>query len=85
LGDGNTSVGTEISLKHLQATPEGMTVTATATVTSVSANGRSVSFSVVARDEKEVVGEATHARFILNKDRFDAKVIDKKSGFVKPN
>lgn len=55
LDAGNTSVGTEISVKHLQATPAGMTVKATATITGI--NGRSVVFAIVARDEKEIIGE----------------------------
>lgn len=58
-----------------------MNVTATATVTAIA--GRSVTFSIVARDEKEVVGEATHTRFILNKERFEGKVTEKGSQFVK--
>ena len=43
LENDETTVGTELNIKHISATPEGMKVTATATVTAV--NGREISFS----------------------------------------
>lgn len=76
LDDGSTSVGTEVAeLRHTNATPIGMTVTATATVESVSE--RTVVFSIVAHDDKEPVGQAKHTRVVLNRGRFEAKVASK--------
>ena len=41
--------------------------------------GRKVTFSITARDEKEVIGTATHERFIVAKEKFEAKAQSKKS------
>jgi predicted thioesterase len=49
-----------------------MRVTATAEVTSV--NGRSVTFKVSAADERELVGEGSHERVVVNVARFDQRV-----------
>jgi len=68
----NCSVGTSINVQHLQATPVGCTVKATAKVVNV-VNGRKIVFSITASDEKEVVGKADHERFILNTEKFMAK------------
>jgi len=66
-----TSVGTNVNVSHLAATPVGVKVSAEATVTAV--EGRKVKFSVVANDAKEKIGEGTHERFILNKEKFVSK------------
>ena len=55
----------------------GMMVSATAVVTGV--DRRKVTFSITARDEKEVIGTATHERFIVAKEKFEAKAQSKKS------
>lgn len=70
-----TSVGTNMSSSHIAATPVGMKVTATATITAV--EGRKVSFSVIANDEKDVIGKGTHDRFILNREKFNQKALGK--------
>nr|MDE6833680.1 thioesterase family protein [Ruminococcus sp.] len=56
--DDDTTVGTEINVRHLSATPKGMKVTATATLTEV--NGREFVFSVKAFDEAGLIGEGVH-------------------------
>ncbi len=71
LEEGETSVGTMISSSHLAATPAGMEVTATATITA--AEGRKVSFAVEASDEKGLIGEGVHERFVVFKEKFEAK------------
>ena len=73
LDEGETSVGIRMDA----ATPEGMMVSATAVVTGV--DRRKVTFSITARDEKEVIGTATHERFIVAKEKFEAKAQSKKS------
>ncbi len=54
------------------ATPVGLTVTATAEVTAV--EGRTITFKVEARDDREVIGGGTHQRVVVNVARFDARV-----------
>ena len=62
------SVGTEVNVKHLAATPVGREVTATARVLTV--NERTVLFVVEAHDGIERIGAGTHARAVVNYDRF---------------
>jgi fluoroacetyl-CoA thioesterase len=65
---GWVSVGYEVSVKHLAATPLGRTVTATAQVTSVA--DRLVTFSVEAHDGIEPIGTGTHVRAVVDPARF---------------
>lgn len=67
-----TSVGTFISVKHLAATALGQTVRARAEVTQV--EGKQVTFSVQAWDARQLIGEGTHTRFIVDIDRFMRRV-----------
>jgi predicted thioesterase len=75
LEPGQASVGTMVSMKHLAATPPGMTVRAVATVKEV--DGRRVFFSVEAHDEKDKIAEGEHERFIVNMAKFLDKVAQK--------
>ena len=50
LSEGETTVGTKLDISHDAATPEGLTITATAEITGV--NGREISYHVTAEDEK---------------------------------
>lgn len=75
LEPGQRSVGTMVSMKHLAATPVGMTVRAKATVTAV--DGRRVLFAVEAYDEKEKIAEGEHERFIVHMAKFLDKVAQK--------
>jgi len=72
---GEASVGTDLSIEHLRATPIGMQVRVTARV--VSAEGRRVNFEVSAIDEAELVARGTHQRFVVDLDRFLAAVQSK--------
>lgn len=76
LDEGTTSVGTMVNIEHVAATPVGMEVTVTATVTAV--DGRKISFSVEAFDEVGLIGKGTHDRFIVNAEKFTAKTYAKK-------
>lgn len=71
LEDGQGTVGTRIDVRHLAATPVGMEVTCTAEVTEV--DRRRIVFTVKAQDEKELIGEGTHERFIIDNEKFFAK------------
>ena len=75
LDEGASSVGTMMNVKHLSATPVGMEVTAECEVCEV--DGRRVVFSVKAYDEKGLIGEGIHERFIVYKEKFVAKTYAK--------
>lgn len=75
LEDDETTVGTELSVKHISATPCNMKVYAEAEVTEI--NGREISFNVTAYDETGIIGSGTHKRFIVYSEKFMAKVNSK--------
>ena len=68
LGENETTVGTELNIQHLSATPVGMDVRAEATVTAV--DGRVISFEVTAYDEAGPIGKGTHKRALVSTQRF---------------
>ena len=69
---GRQSLGTVLHVRHVAATPVGMRVTATAEVTAV--DGRTIRFRVEARDERELIGDGTHERVVVNVAKFDERV-----------
>lgn len=71
LEEGSDTVGTLINVKHLAATPVGMTVRAEAELIEI--DRRRLVFSVKAWDEVELVGEGTHERFIVDMEKFTNK------------
>ena len=75
LPDTKTSVGTELNISHLSATPVGLEVRAEAEVTAV--DGNTITFQVTAYDEAGKIGEGTHKRVIVSTQRFLDKVYDK--------
>ena len=75
LPDGYSTVGTELTIKHISATPIGMRVTAKAELISI--DGKALSFKVEASDEAGLIGEGTHKRFIVEKEKFLAKAMGK--------
>ena len=77
LPQGWSTVGTELNVKHLAATPIGMKISAKAQLLSV--DRRVLCFKVEAFDEEEKIGEGTHGRFIIENERFMAKVERKKA------
>jgi fluoroacetyl-CoA thioesterase len=72
LSKGLTSVGVEIHVKHLAATPVGVRVHARAEVLAI--DGRRVTFKVEAWDPKEKIGEGTHTRVIVDATKFKEKL-----------
>ena len=72
---GHQSLGTRLDVSHVAATPVGMRVTAGARVIGV--DGRKLFFRVEARDERDLIGEGTHERVIVNVARFDRRVAEK--------
>lgn len=75
LPEGKTSVGTELNIKHLSATPVGLEVRAEAEVVEV--DGNNITFQVTAYDEAGKIGEGTHKRAVISTQRFLEKVYSK--------
>ena len=74
---GEDSVGVTVQIRHLAATPVGMAVDFRAEVLEV--NDRRVLFRVTATDEKELIGEGTHERFVINVQKFIARLAAKRT------
>ncbi|HXF54288.1 MAG TPA: thioesterase family protein [Hyphomicrobiaceae bacterium] len=72
LPEGHQSLGIHLDVRHFAATPVGMRVSATAELTKI--EGRTLSFRVEARDDKEPIGEGSHQRVVVNVARFDQRV-----------
>lgn len=75
LNEGETTVGTNLNVNHLSATPVGMQVSATAEL--ISHEGRKFVFKVTACDESGIIGEGTHERFTVLSQRFTEKTYSK--------
>ncbi len=69
------SLGTHVDFSHLAATPAGMTVTVDVTLQQI--DGRRLVFSVVAHDGIDKISEGRHERFIIDAERFRAKLAQK--------
>ena len=72
LEQGQTTVGTQITTSHIKASALGATISATATLTAV--DGRSLTFTIVASEGDKTIGEGTHTRFIVDRERFLSKL-----------
>ena len=72
LSEGATTVGAMMNTSHIKPSPIGAEVSATAVLTEV--DGRKLTFSVKASDEAGVVGEGTHIRYIVDRERFLSKL-----------
>ena len=74
---GWSTVGTELNVKHVSATPVGMNVSVRAELLSI--DGRALVFRLEAFDEAGKIGEGTHGLFIVANERFLAKAGGKKA------
>jgi predicted thioesterase len=72
LPEGSTTVGGHISASHLKPSKVGETVTATATVTRV--EGKKIEFKVEAHCGDALLGEGTHLRFIVDREKFMSRL-----------
>lgn len=70
------TVGTHINVSHQAATPVGLEVTAHVELATI--EGRKLVFNVKAHDGVELISIGTHERFIINREKFDAKLTHKK-------
>ena len=75
LPEGQTTVGMELNIQHLSATPVGLEVRAEATVTAV--DGKVITFELAAYDEAGLIGKGTHKRCIVNSQKFLDKTYSK--------
>ncbi|MFE3836103.1 thioesterase family protein [Pseudogemmobacter sonorensis] len=71
LDEGQGTVGTLVEIRHLAATPVGLTVTLSVEVTSV--EGRLIGFKVTGHDGIDTICEATHGRAVVNVEKFVAR------------
>jgi len=72
LEEGYITVGTEVNIKHIKATPVGMQVTAKSELLEV--QGNKLKFAVEAFDETGQIGTGTHTRYIVHAASFMKKL-----------
>jgi len=70
LEEGQTSVGLSMEFEHISPTPIGVKVYVEAEITNVSENGKRVEFKWKAWDDKCDIGNGTHLRAIVSKEKF---------------
>lgn len=75
LAEGEGTVGTLVNVTHSAATPVGMKVSCECELVEV--DRRRLVFKVTAYDERGVIGEGLHERFIINKEKFQTKASQK--------
>ena len=78
LEEGQGTVGTRLDITHDSATPVGMRVWAESEVVQV--DGKQLTLKVAAYDEKGLIGQGVHQRFIVANERFLAKTARKLEG-----
>ena len=66
--DDKTTVGIELSIKHVSATPVGMDVHAEAELSEI--DGNILTFKLTAFDEAGVIGEGIHKRAVVTAQKF---------------
>lgn len=72
LEEGQGTVGTHIDVSHCAATPLGMKVWCESELVEV--DRRRLLFRVAAYDERGLIGEGRHERFVIDMQKFQAKV-----------
>lgn len=70
------TLGTHIDVSHQAATPPGLEVTAT--VELIEVDGRRLVFAVEAHDGVDLISKGRHERFVIDRERFEAKLAIKK-------
>lgn len=75
LEEGQGTVGTHVNVSHCSATPLGMKVWAETELIEI--DRRKLVFKVAAYDERGLIGEGLHERFIIDNERFQAKADSK--------
>lgn len=70
------TVGTHIDVSHEAATPPGLEVAAK--VELIAVEGRKLTFAVEAHDGVDLISRGRHERYIINRQKFDAKLAEKR-------
>lgn len=71
LEEGQSTVGTLVNVKHLSASPVGMTITCKTELVDI--DRRRLVFHVECYDTAGLIGEGDHERFIIDEAKFMAK------------
>jgi len=71
-GPREQTVGTRVDVTHVAPTPPGKDVTVEVELTAV--DGRRLTFRVKARDDAAVICEGTHERFVIDAEKFNARL-----------
>jgi fluoroacetyl-CoA thioesterase len=69
------TVGVDVKLSHVAATPPGLTVRIRGTLDRV--EGRRLFFSLAADDGIDTISEGTHERFVIDVAKFDSAMATK--------
>lgn len=69
---GHQTVGIKVNINHLKACKPGTEVTATAEITEI--EGRRLVYKVTVSEGDVLVGEGMHERFVIDPERFMAKL-----------
>ena len=72
LPQGSSTVGAHISTSHVKPSKLGAAIKATAILEEI--DGRKLTFKVSACDDDGLIGEGTHIRYIVDIERFMAKI-----------
>ena len=72
LPEGHGTVGIEVAVKHLKATPIGQKVRCAVTVTAV--EGKKITFTGEMWDEQGKIGEGTHTRYVVDQTEFMKRI-----------
>jgi len=75
LPEGCVSVGTLVNVEHLRATPLSEKVWCETVLDAI--DDRKLRFSVAAFDAKGLIGKGTHERFVVNVEKFMAKLSER--------
>lgn len=71
------TVGTHINVSHEAATPPGLRVSVE--VELIAIEGKRLTFKVKAHDGVDLISQGTHERFVINREKFDTKIGNKKA------
>lgn len=72
------TLGTHIDVSHEAATPPGLEVTAR--VELIAVEGKKLSFTVEAHDGIDIISRGRHERFVVDREKFDARMAAKAGG-----
>ncbi|MDD3125630.1 MAG: thioesterase family protein [Candidatus Kapabacteria bacterium] len=72
LQDAESTVGSMLNISHSKPSPLGEQISATAELIEI--DGRKLTFRVSAFDSCGVIGEGTHIRYVVNREKFMSKI-----------